>query len=115
MNTVEKTITTTGLIADWQFYSIANGVISSDEQSWVIGKFITDLSATTETNYDIFNDAYDKYVLKITPALTGNPCIVIDNLSLDVDLNSVISIRVKAKPKSIFRLTLNQLITRIRT
>ena len=100
MNTVEKTITTTGLIADWQFYSIANGVISSDEQSWVIGKFITDLSATTETNYDIFNDTYDKYVLKIIPALTGNPCIVIDNLNLDVDLNSVISIRVKAKPKS---------------
>jgi len=100
MNSVEKSLTTTGLVADWQFYSVSSGSVSSSKQSWSIGKFITDLVATTETNYDVFNDSYSKYVLKITPALTGNPSIVIDNLSLDVDLNSVISIRVKAKPKS---------------
>ena len=100
MNSIEKAITTTGLVADWQFYSVSNGTVSSSEQSWTIGKFVTDLTATTETNYDVFNDSYSKYVLKITPALTGNPSIVIDNLSLEVDLNSVISIRVKAKPKS---------------
>jgi len=32
--------------------------------------------------------------------LTGNPSIYVDNLNIDVDLDSVISIRVKAKPKS---------------
>jgi hypothetical protein len=100
INFVEKAITTTGLVADCQFYSVSNGTVSSDVQSWAIGQFITELTATTEINYDVFNDSYNKYVLKITPALTGNPSIVIDNLSLDVDLNSVISIRVKAKPKS---------------
>jgi hypothetical protein len=100
MNSVEKTITTTGLVADWQFYTVSNSTVTSSKQSWAIGQFIKDLSATTETNYDIFDDPYSKYVLKITPALTGNPSIVIDNLNLDVDLNSVISIRVKAKPKS---------------
>jgi hypothetical protein len=100
MNSVEKALTTTGLVADWQFYSVSNGVVSSDELSWTIGKFITELSATTETNYDIFNDPYEKYVLKIVPASTGNPCIVIDNLNLDVDLNSTITLRIKAAPKS---------------
>ena len=100
INSVEKAITTTGLVADWQFYVVSNGIVSSNNQSWAIGQFITKLTATTETSYDVFNDSYSKYVLKITPALTGNPSIVIDNLSLDVDLNSVISIRVKAKPKS---------------
>jgi hypothetical protein len=100
MNSVEKSITTTGLVADWQFYTVSSGTVSSSKQSWAINKFVTDLSATTETNYDIFNDAYSKYVLKITPALTGNPSIYVDNLNLEVDLNSIISIRVKAKPKS---------------
>ena len=100
MNTVEKDLTTTGLVADWQFYSVASGVVSSDEQSWTIGKFVSSLTATTETNYDVFNDPYDKYVLKIVPALTGNPSIYVDNLNLEVDLDSVISIRFKAKAKS---------------
>ena len=98
MNSVEKALTTTGLVADWQFYSVSGGSVSSSTQSWTIGKFITSLTATTELNYDVFGDSYNKYVLKITPALTGNPSIVIDNL--DVDLNSVISIRIKAKAKS---------------
>jgi hypothetical protein len=100
MNSVEKAITTTGLVADWQFYSVSNSTVSSDALSWTIGKFITELTATTETDYDIFNDPYEKYVLKIIPASTGNPCIVIDNLSLEVDLNSTITLRIKAAPKS---------------
>jgi hypothetical protein len=100
MNSVEKAITTTGLVADWQFYSVSNSTVSSDTLSWTIGKFITELTATTETDYDIFNDPYEKYVLKIIPASTGNPCIVIDNLSLEVDLNSTITLRIKAAPKS---------------
>jgi hypothetical protein len=100
LNLVEKALVTTGLVADWQFYSVSNGVVSSSVQSWTIGQFVSNLSATTETNYDVFNDPYDKYVLKIIPALTGNPSIYVDNLSIDVDLDSVISIRVKAKPKS---------------
>ena len=100
MNTVEKDLTTTGLVADWQFYSVASGVVSSDEQSWTIGQFVSSLTATTETNYDVFNDPYEKYVLKVVPALTGNPSIYIDNLNLEVDLDSVISIRFKAKAKS---------------
>ena len=100
LNSIEKTITTTGLVADWQFYTVSNGTVSSDEQSWTIGKFITELTATTETNYDIFNDPYDKYVLKVIPALTGDPAIVIDNLNLEVDLNSTIVMRIKINPKS---------------
>ena len=100
INTVEKDLVTTGLVADWQFYSVSGGTVSSSLQSWTIGKFVSDLSATTEINYDVFNDSYNKYVLKVTPALTGNPSIYVDNLSLEVDLDSVISIRIKAKPKS---------------
>lgn len=100
VNNIEKSLITTGLVQDWQFYSVSNGTISSDTQSWTINKFITSLTATTETNYDVFNDPYDKYVLKIVPALTGNPSFYVDNLNIDVDLDSVISIRLKAKPKS---------------
>lgn len=100
MNSVEKDLVTTGLVADWQFYSVSSGTVSSDEESWTIGKFVSNLSATTEINYDIFNDPYDKYVLVVTPSLTGDPSIYVDNLSIDVDLDSVISIRIKAKPKS---------------
>jgi len=100
MNTVQKDLVTTGLIADWQFYSVTGGTVSSSLQSWTIEKFVSDLSATTEINYDVFNDSYNKYVLKVTPALTGNPSIYVDNLNLDVDIDSVISIRMKAKPKS---------------
>ena len=100
LNLVEKELVTTGLVADWQFYSVSSGTVSSSVQSWTIGQFVSNLSATTETNYDVFNDPYDKYVLKLIPALTGNPSIYVDNLSIDVDLDSVISIRVKAKPKS---------------
>ena len=99
-NSVEKSLSTTGLIADWQFYTISNEAVTSDVQSWTIGKFINELTATTETNYDVFNDPYDKYVLKIIPALTGNPAIVIDNLNLEVDLNSTIAMRIKINPKS---------------
>ena len=58
------------------------------------------MSAQTEVNYDIFNNPYNKYVLKVTPALTGNPSISIDNLDLDVDLNTVIKLRIKIKAKS---------------
>ena len=100
MNTVTKSLTTTGILANWQFYTISNSVVSSDEQSWAIGQFVSDLMATTETNYDVFQDSYDKYVLKITPAKTGNPSIYIDNLSIDVDIDTTIVIRLKAKPKS---------------
>ena len=100
INIIEKELVTTGLVADWQFYSVSSGTVSSSVQSWTIGKFVSDLTATTEINYDVFNDSYNKYVLKVTPALTGNPSIYVDNLSIDVDLDSVISIRIKAKSKS---------------
>ncbi len=99
-NSVEKTLTTTGLIADYQFYSVSSGVTTSSAQSWTIDKFVSSLTATTETSYDVFNDPYEKYVLKIDPALTGNPAIYVDNLDLEVDLDSIITLRVKAKPKS---------------
>lgn len=99
-NSVEKTLITTGLLSDWQFYSIANEVVAPDTLSWSIGQFVSELTAETEINYDIFNDPYDKYVLKVVPAPTGNPSIEIDNLSIDVSLNSNIVIRLKAVPKS---------------
>ena len=38
--------------------------------------------------------------MKVTPALTGNPSISIDNLDLNVDLNTVIKLRIKIKAKS---------------
>jgi hypothetical protein len=99
-NSLEKTLTTTGLLSDWQFYSVSNGVVTSDAQSWEINQFISSLEATTETNYDIFNDPYEKYILKLVPASTGNPSIVIDNIDVNVDLDSTIIIRLKAQAKS---------------
>jgi hypothetical protein len=99
-NSVEKTLTTTGLLSDWQFYSVSSGVVTSDAQSWEINQFISSLEATTETNYDIFNDPYEKYILKLVPASTGNPSIVIDNIDVNVDLDSTIIIRLKAQAKS---------------
>lgn len=100
MNSVEKSLTTTGLIKDWQFYSISSGVVTSSVQSWSINNFVSNLSSITETNQDIFNNDYEKYVLEIVPSLTGNPSIYIDNLALDVDLNTTIILRLKINPKS---------------
>ena len=99
-NSVTKSLVTTGLIQSWQFYAVSSGVAAADDQSWAIRNFVTSLSAETETNYDIFNDSYQKYILKIDPATTGNPSISIDNLNLEVDLNTVIKLRIKIKPKS---------------
>ena len=99
-NSVSKSLTTTGLIKNWQFYAVSSGVASADTQSWTIRNFIESLDAETETNYDVFNNSYDKYILKVTPSLTGNPSIDIDNLNLSVDLNTVIKLRIKIKNKS---------------
>ena len=99
-NSISKNLVTTGLIQDWQFYAVSSGSASADNQSWSINKFVSSLNAETETNYDIFNNSFNKYILKITPALTGNPSIYIDNLNLSVDLNTVIKLRIKIKPKS---------------
>jgi len=99
-NSVSKSLTTTGLIKNWQFYAVSSGVASADTQSWAIRNFIESLDAETETNYDVFNNSYDKYILKVTPSLTGNPSIDIDNLNLSVDLNTVIKLRIKIKNKS---------------
>lgn len=99
-NSVTKSLITTGLIKSWQFYSVSSGIISSDDQSWTTKNFIESLMATTETNYDVFNNPYNKYVLKITPARTGNPSIYVDNLNLSVDLNTTIKLRIKMKAKS---------------
>ena len=99
-NIFSKGLITTGLVQSWEFYSVSSGVASADNQSWAIRNFVESLDAETETNLDIFNNTYDKYVLKVSPALTGNPSISIDNLNLSVDLNSVIKLRIKMKPKS---------------
>jgi len=99
-SSVSKSLVNIGLIQSWQFYAVSSGVASADTQSWAIRNFVESLSAQTEVNYDIFNNPYNKYVLKVTPALTGNPSISIDNLDLDVDLNTVIKIRIKIKAKS---------------
>jgi len=100
VNSVSKSLVTTGLIQSWQFYAVSSGVASPDTQSWAIRDFVSSLTAVIETNYDIFNNSYEKNVLKITPASTGNPSIFIDNLDLTVDLNTVIKLRIKMKPKS---------------
>lgn len=99
-NSFSKSLVTTGLIQNWQFYAVSSGVASADDQSWAISKFVSSLDAETEENFDILNNSYNKYILKITPASTGNPSIVIDNLNFSVDLNSVIKLRIKIKPKS---------------
>ncbi len=99
-NVVSKSLITTGLVKDWQFYSVSSEVVSSSTEDWTARNFISSLTAETESNFDVFNNVVNKYVLKIVPTLTGNPSIEITGLGLDVDLDSAIKIKAKISPKA---------------
>ena len=99
-NVVSKNLITTGIVKDWQFYSVSSEVVSSSTEDWIARSFVSSLTAETEPNYDVFNNTVNKYVLKIVPTLTGNPSIQITGLSLDVDLDTVIKIKAKISPKA---------------
>ena len=99
-NVVSKNLITTGIVKDWQFYSVSSEVVSSSTEDWIARSFVSSLTAETEPNYDVLNNTVNKYVLKIVPTLTGNPSIQITGLSLDVDLDTVIKIKAKISPKA---------------
>ena len=99
-NVVNKSLITTGLVKDWEFYSVSSEVVSSSTEDWTARNFVSSLTAETESNFDIFNNTVSKYVLKVTPTLTGNPSIQITGLSLDVDIDTVIKIKAKIAPKA---------------
>jgi len=99
-NVVTKSLITTGLVKEWQFYSVSSEVVSSSTEDWIARSFVSSLTAETESNFDVFNNTVDKYILKVTPTLTGNPSIEITGLSLDVDVDTVIKIKAKIIPKA---------------
>ena len=94
-NVVTKTLPVLGYIKTWDFYT---GSFSASTQNWTIGNFVTSLTSIAESSTDIFGSTYNKYVLRIEPATSGNPSIIIDNLDLDVLLDSVVIIRAKINP-----------------
>ena len=94
-NSITKTLPVLGYIKTWDFYT---GSFSASTQNWTIGSFVTSLTSVAESSSDIFGATYNKYVLRVEPATSGNPSIVIDNLDLDVLLDSVVIIRAKINP-----------------
>lgn len=94
-NKITKTLPVLGYIKTWDFYT---GSFTASTQNWAVDSFVTSISAISESTTDIFGASYTKYVLRIEPATSGNPSIMIDNLDLDVLLDSVVVIRLKINP-----------------
>jgi hypothetical protein len=94
-NLVTKAIPKLGYLKEWLFSE--DNVVSL--QDWSTNSFVTGIAATTISAVDVYNNAYNKTVLRVEPALSGDPSISINNIDLDVDFDSVISIRLKISPK----------------
>jgi len=99
-NVETKTLISTGIVQDWQFYEVSSGVASTSLQEWTSRSFVSSLTPEVVEENNILNDVVEKYVVNLQPTLTGNPSIQIENLSLNVDLNSIILIKFKVSPKS---------------
>lgn len=94
-NVLTKAIPKLGYIKEWLF-SEDNTV---NIQNWSTNSFVTGIAATTISALDVYENSYNKTVLRIEPALSGDPSITIDNLDLNVDFDSIINLRVKIEPK----------------
>ena len=93
-NLVTKTIPKLGYINEWLFSSDNTTTL----QNWSTNKFVAGLAATTVSALDVYENSYNKTVLRIQPALSGDPSILINNLDIDVDFDSIVSIKVKILP-----------------
>ncbi len=94
-NLVTKAIPKLGYLKEWLFSE--DNVVSL--QDWTTNSFVTGIAATTISAVDVYNSAYNKTVLRVEPALSGNPSISINNIDLNVDFDSIVSIRLKIAPK----------------
>lgn len=93
-NVVEKALISSGVYKNWIF-STSTGTTTN---GWVAGDFITSIGATTESTTDYLGNTYDKYLLSIDPARSGNPSIVVYDLDLDLKPEAVVNIRMRITP-----------------
>jgi len=99
-NIVEKSLISSGIYKNWIF-SNATGATTN---GWTAGDFITSIGATTEATTDYLGNSYDKYILSIDPARSGDPSITISDLNLDVNPEAVVNIRMRITPYSSYGL-----------
>lgn len=97
---IEKTLPSLGVYKNWLFSSTSSYAATTD--NWKISSFVSSLIGTTESATDIYNNSYDRYFLRITPSTLGNPSIEINNLNLNVNSDTILKLRVKAVPPSLY-------------
>ena len=99
-NTIEKPLATLGVFKNWLFSS-ASGATAN---GWLAGDFVSSIGATIEATSDYLGNSYDKYLLSIDPALSGDPSITISDLNLEIKPEAVLKIRLRITPYSSYGL-----------
>ena len=93
-NSVEKPLISSGIYKNWLFSS-ASGATSN---GWIAGDFISSIGATIEATTDYLGNSYDKYLLSVNPAKSGNPSITISGLDLTIKPEAVVILRCRITP-----------------
>lgn len=99
-NTLEKPLSTLGVYKNWLF-STATGATTN---GWLAGDFVASIGTSVEATTDYLGNSYDKYLLSIDPALSGNPSITISDLDLEVKPEAIIKTRIRITPYSSYGL-----------
>jgi hypothetical protein len=93
-NTIEKPLISSGIYKNWIFSSSTGATTNG----WLAGDFISSIGATIEATADYLGNSYDKYLLSIDPARSGNPSITVSNLDLTVKPEAVVILRCRITP-----------------
>jgi hypothetical protein len=97
-NQISKPLITTGIIKNWSFRNDtvpASPTATTD--GWTNYQYST-VTATTESDFNLYGLTYNKYVLNLATTLSDDPAIYNDGLSLEVNQSSFVKIRVKIPP-----------------
>lgn len=93
-NVVEKSLATYGIYKNWMFSSSSGATVNG----WTAGEFISSIGTSVEATTDYLGNTYNKYLLSIDPARSGNPSITISDLDLEVKPEAVIKLRARITP-----------------
>ena len=95
---IEKELPVFGNYKNWIFSSGSSLAATTD--NWKINNFVSSLIGTTEAVTDSFSNTYNRYMLRLTPSLRGNPAIEINNLNLELDPDATLNLRVRISPQN---------------
>ena len=97
-NQIVKPLVTSGIIKNWSFRDDTIPASPSPTLDGWLNYENATLSATTESDFNLYGQTYSKYILNIVPGLTDDPAIYVDSLSLNVDQSSFVKLRIKIPP-----------------